>query len=256
MSLLGTQVTNLALPLTAIHAFDASDEQVGFLRFLQLAPYLGPALVFGVWVDRVRRRPVMLTANLVRLVLPALIPALYAAELLSLGLLLAIACAVGVASVLFDVSWMSYVPVLVRDPRLSVEAGSKMGISSSSAEVAGPGLAGLLVSALSARIALVVNAFGYLVSVASLLLIRTPEPPPTPREWRCRGAHATTPGRRQARRAPGARLLRPPTATRAAVPRRRHSPDPPPGHGHRLSPLTAKMFRCDVENPSTAPSPH
>lgn len=178
VSLLGTQVTNLALPLTAIYAFDASDEQVGFLRFLQLVPYLGLALVFGVWVDRVRRRPVMLTANVVRLVLLALIPALYAADLLSLGLLLAIACAVGVASVLFDVSWMSYVPVLVRDPRLYVEAGAKMGISSSSAEVAGPGLAGLLVSALSAPIALVVNAFGYLVSVISLLLIRTPEPPP------------------------------------------------------------------------------
>ncbi|MGW1894093.1 MFS transporter [Streptomyces sp. NPDC002004] len=178
VSLLGTQVTTLALPLTAIRAFGASDEQVGLLRFLQLAPYLGLALVFGVWVDRVRRRRVMLAANLVRMVLLALVPVLYWADALSMVTLTVIACAVGVASVLFDVSWMSYVPTLVRDPDHYVEASAKMGVSSSTADVAGPGLAGVLVSALSAPVALVVDAFSYLVSVISLLLIRTPEPRP------------------------------------------------------------------------------
>ncbi|MGW0882092.1 MFS transporter [Streptomyces sp. NPDC002671] len=178
VSLLGTQVTTLALPLTAIRAFGASDEQVGLLRFLQLAPYFGLALIFGVWVDRVRRRRVMLAANLVRLVLLALVPALYWADALDLVTLTVIACAVGVASVLFDVSWMSYVPTLVRDPANYVEASAKMGVSSSAADVAGPGLAGVLVSALTAPVALIVDAFSYLVSVVSLLLIRTPEPRP------------------------------------------------------------------------------
>ncbi|GIG56936.1 MFS transporter [Longispora fulva] len=178
LSLLGTQVTNLALPLTAIYAFGATDAQVGLLRFLQLAPYLGLALVFGVWVDRARRRRVMLAANLVRMVLLALIPALSALHVLRMTPLLLIACAIGVASVLFDVSWMSYVPTLVRDPRHYVEASAKMGISSSAADVAGPGLAGVLVSALTAPVALVVDACSYLVSVVSLLLIRTPEPRP------------------------------------------------------------------------------
>ncbi|MEV6522502.1 MFS transporter [Longispora sp. NPDC051575] len=180
LSLLGTQVTNLALPLTAIHAFGATDAQVGLLRFLQLAPYLGLALVFGVWVDRVRRRPVMLGANAVRLVLLALIPALAALDVLRMTPLLLIACAIGVASVLFDVSWMSYVPTLVRDPAHYVEAGAKMGVSSSAADVAGPGLAGALVSAVTAPVALVVDACSYLASVVSLLLIRTPEPRPAP----------------------------------------------------------------------------
>ncbi|WP_370420234.1 MFS transporter [Streptomyces sp. QH1-20] len=178
LSLLGSQVTNLALPLTAITAFHATDEQVGLLRFLQLVPYLGLALVFGVWVDRARRRPVMLGANLVRMLLMALVPVLYWTDALGMGSLLAIACAVGVASVLFDVSWMAYVPTLVRDPAHYVEAGAKTGMSSSAADVAGPGLAGVLVGALTAPVALIVDAFSYLVSLVSLLLIRTPEPRP------------------------------------------------------------------------------
>ncbi|WP_184791396.1 MFS transporter [Phytomonospora endophytica] len=180
LSLMGTQVTNLALPLTAITAFGADDEQVGLLRFLQLVPYLGLALVFGVWVDRVRRRSMMLGANLVRLVLLAAIPLLYWTHLLDLTTLLVIACAVGVASVLYDLSWMSYVPTVVKDPAQYVEAGAKMGVSSSTAEVAGPGLAGLLISALTAPVALVVDAFSYLVSVLSLLAIRTREQRPAP----------------------------------------------------------------------------
>ncbi|MER7467502.1 MFS transporter [Streptomyces sp. NPDC097981] len=180
VSLLGTQVTNLALPLTAITAFGATDEQVGLLRFLQLVPYLGLALLIGVWTDRVRRRPVMLGANLVRLVLLALVPLLYWWHLLDLAVLLVIACAVGIASVVFDVSWMSYVPVLVRSPEHYVEAGAKMGVSSSTADVAGPGLAGLLVSALTAPVALVVDACSYALSLVSLLLIRTREPRPEP----------------------------------------------------------------------------
>ncbi|MER7753727.1 MFS transporter [Kitasatospora sp. NPDC097643] len=180
VSLLGTQVTNLALPLTAIGAFGASDEQVGLLRFLQLVPYLGLALLIGVWTDRVRRRPVMLGANLVRLVLLALVPLLYWWDALDLPVLMAIACAVGVASVVFDVSWMSYVPVLVRSPERYVEASARMGAASSAADVAGPGLAGVLVSALGAPVALIVDACSYAVSVLSLLLIRTREPAPAP----------------------------------------------------------------------------
>ncbi|MEZ0096334.1 MFS transporter [Streptacidiphilus sp. EB129] len=180
LSLLGTQVTNLALPLTAIIAFKATDAQVGLLRFLQLVPYLGLALLFGVWVDRYRRRPIMLAANITRLVLLLLVPVLHWLHVLTMGPLLVIACAIGVASVLFDVSWMSYVPTLVKDSKHYVEASSKMGISSSTADVAGPGLAGVLISALTAPVALLVDAGSYLVSVVSLLLIRTEEPAPQP----------------------------------------------------------------------------
>ncbi len=180
ISLLGTQVTNLALPLTALYAFNASDEQVGVLRFLQLVPYLGLALVFGVWVDRSRRRNVMLGTNVVRMVLIALIPVLHWLDVLNMPLLLVIACALGVASCLFDVSWMPFVPTLVKDPRHYVEASQKMGVSQSVSDVAGPGMAGVLVAAMTAPVALVVNAFSYLVSTVMLLLVRTREERPEP----------------------------------------------------------------------------
>lgn len=180
VSVIGGQVTGLALPLTALYAFGATDEQLGLLRFLQLAPYLALALVFGVLVDRARRRHVMLLSNIVRMALVLLIPVLHWIGVLDMTVLLALACAIGVASVLFDVSWMSYVPTLVRDPRQYVEAGAKMGAGSSAAEVAGPGLAGMLVSVLTAPVAMVVDGVTYLVSIVSLLLIRTREPRPAP----------------------------------------------------------------------------
>jgi MFS family permease len=181
VSLLGTQVSNLALPLTAISTFHASDAEVGVLRFLQLVPYIGLALVFGAWADRVRRRHVMIATNLVRMVLVGLVPVLAAVHALSMPVLLVIACAVGVASVLFDVSWMPYAPTLVDgDERRYVEVSAKMGMSSSASDVAGPGLAGLLVSVLSAPTALVVDACSYAVSVASLLAVRKREPGPEP----------------------------------------------------------------------------
>jgi len=177
LSLYGAQITLLALPLTAVLVFDAGPEEVGLLRFLQLIPYLAFALLFGVWIDRRRRRPVMIGANAARTVLIGLVPVLAALDLLTLPTLLVIAFAVGTVSVLFDVSWMSYVPALVKDKQL-VEANAKLAVTSTSADTAGPGVAGVLVSALTAPTAMVVDAASYLVSVVSLVLIRTPEPQP------------------------------------------------------------------------------
>lgn len=178
LSLFGTQVTNLALPLTAVMVFDASAEQVGLLRFLQLVPYLFLALLFGVWVDRGRRRPIMMLANGVRMLLIALVPLLSHYHHLSIDGLLVIACVVGVFSVLFDVSWMSFVPVLARHPRHYVEANQKMGVTQSTTDVAGPGAAGVLIGWLGPTTALLVDAGSYLASLTGLALIRTPEPPP------------------------------------------------------------------------------
>ncbi|APU15453.1 MFS transporter [Actinoalloteichus fjordicus] len=178
VSLLGTQVTILALPLTAIYSLDATDSQVGYLRFVQLAPYLVLALLLGIWVDRVRRRRVMLWSNLARMVLIALVPLLWVTDLLSVPVLLVIACLIGVASVLFDLSWMSYVPTLVKSPEHYVEASSKMGISSSTADVAGPGIAGVVVAWLTPPIALLAQTGTYLLSIVSLMLIGAKEPKP------------------------------------------------------------------------------
>jgi len=178
ISLYGTQVTNLALPLTAVLVLRAPPTQVGLLRFLQLVPYLCFALLFGVWADRVRRRPMLITANAIRMVLIGLIPLLYAVHLLSISWLLVLAFAIGTASVLFDVSWMSFVPTVVKDPKNYLEANQKLGVTGSSADVVGPGLAGALVGALTAPFALVVDAVSYLASLATLVLVRADEPQP------------------------------------------------------------------------------
>jgi MFS family permease len=178
LSLFGTQVTNLALPLTAILSFHAGAGMVGVLRFLQLVPYLVLALVFGALVDRMRRKRVMMVANAARMLLVGAIPVLSATGTLTLPLLLTLACAIGVFSVLFDVSWMSFVPTLVGDPAHYLEANQKTGVTASSADVAGPGVAGAIIGALTAPIALAVDAVSYLVSLATLLWIRIPEPKP------------------------------------------------------------------------------
>ena len=122
------------------------------------------------------------------MILIGLIPVLHATHHLSMGTLLVLATAIGVASVLFDVSWMSFVPTVVKEPKQYVEANQKLGVTSSCADVAGPGVAGAVISALSAPTALAADAFSYLFSLATLLWIRTPEAkvPPTRAERRLR----------------------------------------------------------------------
>lgn len=182
LSLFGEQVTFLALPLTAVIALGSGPEQLGVLRFLQMIPYLLFGPLAGVWIDRHRRLPAMLGANLTRMILIGLVPVLAAVGRLDMPVLLIITFGVGSAAVLYDVSWMSFVPDLVRDPGYLVEANAKLGMSQSAATAAGPGLAGALVSLLTAPIAVAANAATYLASATSLLLIRTTEQRPRPAE--------------------------------------------------------------------------
>ncbi len=180
LSLFGTQISVFALPLTAVITLNAQPEELGVLRFLQMVPYLLFGPLFGVWVDRHRRRTAMIGANTTRMILVGLVPLLAAFGALNVPLLLAITFGVGVAAVLFDVSWMSFVPTLVQKPEYLVEANAKLATTSATADAAGPGVAGSLVSLLSAPIAIAANAVTFLGSVLSLVLIRTREAVPSP----------------------------------------------------------------------------
>ncbi|GAA2707141.1 MFS transporter [Micromonospora olivasterospora] len=179
LSLFGTQITVLALPLTAVITLNAQPEELGILRFLQMVPYLLFGPLFGVWVDRHRRLPAMISANVTRMILIGLVPLLAAFDALNVPLLLAITFGVGMAAVLFDVSWMSFVPTLVREPEYLVEANAKLTTTAATADAAGPGVAGSLVNLLTAPVAIAANAVTFLGSVLSLLLIRTREPVPS-----------------------------------------------------------------------------
>jgi hypothetical protein len=177
VSLFGTQVTLLALPLTAVLTLHATAAQLGFVRFLEAFPYVLFTLIFGAWADRRRRRPILILANAARGVLISLVPLLAVLHMLRLPPLALIAFGVGVFTVLFDVTWLAYVPTLITTGEL-VEANGKVATSSSAAEVAGPGLGGLLVQVLSAPLALLADSVSYIVATITLLVIRTPEPKP------------------------------------------------------------------------------
>jgi MFS family permease len=182
-SQVGAQITQLALPLTAVYTLKISTAGLGLLNAASFAPFLGFSLLIGVWVDRLRCRPLMIASNVGRCVLVGSIPLLALLHELHLGYLYLAALAIGVLTVLFNVAYQAYLPALVDRDNL-VEANSKMQVTSSVAQIGGPGLAGLLIQLLSAPLALSVNAGTYLLSLGTLAGIRRPEPAPAPRERR------------------------------------------------------------------------
>ncbi len=180
VSQFGAQITLVAFPLTAVLILHASALQMGVLEALGMAPFLLVGLPVGVLVDRGRRRPLLILADSVRLLLVGAVPALYLAHALhAMWVLDAVQFVAGGMTVLFDVAYQSYLPAVVGRDTL-VEGNSRLEASRAVAQVAGPSVGGALVAALTAPVALAANAATYLVSVVSLAAIRTEEPAPPP----------------------------------------------------------------------------
>jgi MFS family permease len=175
VSVLGTQVTYLALPLVAINVLAATTFQVGLIETAAFAPFLLVGLPAGAWVDRMRRRPVMIATDLARGALLATIPLAAALHALTLLQIYAVALLTGVATVFFDIAYQSYLPALVGRDGL-VEGNAKLQASESIAQVGGPSLAGFLIQAITGALAILVDAGSYVVSAASIASIRKPEP--------------------------------------------------------------------------------
>jgi len=173
----GSQITILALPLTAALTLHASAANMGFLAAASTAPFLLFGLFAGVWVDRLRRRPILMIADVARFTLLALIPILALLDALALIDLYIIAFLVGILTVFFEVAYTSFLPAVVGRAHL-VDGNSKLETTRSAAQIAGPSAAGALVQLITAPIAIAVDALSFLVSVLFLSLIRTPEPPP------------------------------------------------------------------------------
>src|SRR5262245_25134711 len=207
VSQVGSQVTELALPLVALLQLGASSAEVGVLRALAFVPYLVLTLPVGVLADRRRRRPLMIGADLGRAALLAVVPLAAIFDVLSLPLLAAIAVAAGALTVVFDVCYLSVLPGLVSRERIQ-QANGGLEASRAAAAVAGPGLGGALVSLLRASGAMIVDAASFVVSAICLLTIRRPEPRPEPFTGP-RGARGLMAGWHQVARSP---LLRPNTA--------------------------------------------
>jgi MFS family permease len=181
VSEVGTAISVVVLPLIAIVYLHAGAFAVGALSAAEWVPWLLIGLPAGVWVDRSRRRVLMLGCDLLRAALLASIPVAAAMDALRMGQLFAVAFGVGLANVVFQVAYQAYPPVIVATADLP-EANAKLLGSASVAQLVGPGVGGLLVQVVRAPYAVIADAVSYLVSLVSLLLIRTPETKPVPTE--------------------------------------------------------------------------
>ncbi len=170
----GTPVSQLAIPWIAIKIIKASAFEVAALTTVQFLPFLLFALPAGVWVDRLQRRSVLIVGDAGRALLLATIPVAYLYDVLTLTQLFVVSFFVGILTVFFDVAYQSYLPALVGRAEL-VEGNSKLQVSVSGAQIAGPAIGGGLIQLLTAPYAVLVDAFSFVASGAFTVAIRKRE---------------------------------------------------------------------------------
>jgi MFS family permease len=176
ISVFGSQISALAVPLVAVLILKSSAFEVAMLGTIEFLPFILFTLPAGAWVDRLRRRPILITGDLGRAIVLTTIPIAYALNVLTIWQLYVVGFIAGTLTVFFDVANQSYLPSIVERDQL-VEGNSKLQISQSAAQIAGPGIAGYLVEFLRAPYAFLLDALSFLVSAAFVFTIRRPEPP-------------------------------------------------------------------------------
>lgn len=181
VSMAGSQVTTLALPLTAVLVLHASPFQMGLLQAVQYSPFLVVSLLAGVWIDRRRRRGLLIGSDIARAVLIGSVPVAFALGARWMVYIYVIAFLSGIMTVVFNVAYHAYLPFLVDKDQLA-DGNSRLEGSRAITQVAGPGLGGLLVQALGPPTAMLADALSFIVSAGALVLIRKPEPEPERRE--------------------------------------------------------------------------
>jgi MFS family permease len=176
ISQFGTQVTLLGLPLIAILLLKANAFQVGLLGTVEFLPFILLGLPAGAWVDRLRRRPILITGDIGRALSLASIPIAHELGRLTLPQLYIVAFVNGILTVFFDVAYQAFLPSIVERDQL-LEGNSKLEGSRATAPLAGPGLAGGLIQSISAPLAIIADAVSFMGSALFVFLIRRPEPP-------------------------------------------------------------------------------
>ncbi len=180
---LGNSITVVALPLIAVVVLDADSTAVGLIAAAVWLPWLLVGLPVGAWVDRIRKRPLMIVCDLVSATALVSIPLAARLDALSLPYLVGVALICGTAAVCFNTAYHSYIRIVL-DGRDLLEGNAKLQGSEAATRVAGPGAAGLLAQAFGALTAVVADAVTFLVSAASLMRIRVVEPDRAPDEER------------------------------------------------------------------------
>ena len=183
ISVFGSLIGRTALHFTAILVLDARPFEVAILLAMGIVPELIVAPFVGVWVDRLRRRPIMIAADLGRAALLASIPAAYAFGALTMEQLYIVAFLTGILSMWFGVAYQTYLPTLVQREEL-LEGNSKLTASDSVAEVGAFGAAGWLVQVFTGPVAILIDALSFLFSAFFIGRISKTENPPAPKEER------------------------------------------------------------------------
>jgi MFS family permease len=174
VSELGTEISGLAIPLSAILALRADVLEVGVLMALGYVPFALFGLAAGAWVDRVRKRPLLISADILRAVALASVPLAWATGHLRIEQLYAVAFVVGSLNVLFEIAKQTYVPAAVSRDQLG-EANGRLMLAEQGSAVAGPGLGGLLISAIGAPLAVAADALSYIASAGLIAGIKNVE---------------------------------------------------------------------------------
>jgi MFS family permease len=176
---LGHQFGVVAIPLIAALTLGSSPMEMGILAAAGQVPRLAVGFFAGAWVDRLRRKPIMIGMNLGRALTYAAIPIGAMLDILSFPLLLAVALVAGVQAVFFDAAWSAFIPNLVGRKDLP-DANGKLMTSMSLAQVAGPAMAGTLIALLTGPITMGITAVTFAGAGWILTRIRKEEPRPEP----------------------------------------------------------------------------
>lgn len=176
ISEVGSQLTGLAFPVLAVTLLQATEFEMGLLNTANTAAFLVFGLLAGAWIDRWRKRRVMLVADIIRMALHFLVPALWFSGHLEMWHLIVIASVGGIATTFFDISYQSYVPILVPDHHVGT-ANSRLETTNQLAGLGGPAIVGFLLHWLKAPALLIADAFSFLFSAFALSRIQDSEVP-------------------------------------------------------------------------------
>ena len=181
ISQFGDEITGLGIPLLATVVLGAGALEMGILGAVRFLPWILFTLPAGVWVDRMRRRPILIGADILRAALLASIPLAFVADVLTLAQVYVVAFLAGTLEVFFDVAYQSYLPTIVERDEL-VEGNSKLELSRAGSQVAGPTVAGFLIQAIGAPFAIAFDALSYLGAALFIGLIGRKEAGPEPHD--------------------------------------------------------------------------
>ena len=177
ISVFGSQITLLALPLIAATTLNVTPFEFGLLNAIEFLPFILLSLPAGVWVDRLRRRPILIAGDVVRAIALASIPIAFALDALTIWQLYVVGFINGCATVFFDVAYQSYLPALVDRDQI-VDGNSKLETTRSAAQIVGPGMAGFLVGAITAPLAILLDSLSFVASGLFMVAIRRKEEKP------------------------------------------------------------------------------